>query len=538
MRRVLIADDEPKVALLIKKLIRWQELGLELVATANDGISALAMIGELNPDIVITDIRMPGYDGIELIERAKQQKAEIDFIIISGYRHFDYAQKAIRFGVEDYLLKPLKAVEINQTLRKMVEKYEQRDQAKQREASYSARIESDEKRLHEQFMHALIDDASGWRETTLAQLNEDYRLALRADLLQAFIVKADVHFDSLTANVRKLLMEKCSAVIGEALQGKCHASVLLPTGNGIYGVVNFAETQQKTLRRALVSVIDELQSQSVLFDRIRVTVGVGRQSTDVSELPESLREATGAIANRLVYGPGRVIDRAGESDSTRIVSRLFDAEVRRLLLKGVEILETDEVRELLSGLAASVAATPEITGRALLALADEVVQTLCFALKSQNAFDDWSAAQQSDFFQKLEMCNCVRDVFLLLDAHATKLVEHVLALRKSENSKPVREAQKFINANFSGAVTLESVSQRVGFNPTYFSQLFKKETGMNFLEYLTEVRITAAKRLLADARRSIADVAADVGYSDVKHFSRVFNRIAGIHPSQYRKLYY
>ena len=108
MCRVIIADDEPKVLLLIKNLIQWEELGLELVATANDGISALEMIEELHPDIVITDIRMPGYDGIELIEKAKALDPRIDFIIISGYRHFNYAQKAIRFGVEDYLLKPLK----------------------------------------------------------------------------------------------------------------------------------------------------------------------------------------------------------------------------------------------------------------------------------------------------------------------------------------------------------------------------------------------------------------------------------------------
>jgi two-component system response regulator YesN len=78
----------------------------------------------------------------------------------------------------------------------------------------------------------------------------------------------------------------------------------------------------------------------------------------------------------------------------------------------------------------------------------------------------------------------------------------------------------------------------VGFNPTYFSVVFKKETGMNFLEYLTDVRIREAKRLLSDPRKTIADVALEVGYNDVKHFSRVFTRSTGLHPSKYRKLYY
>lgn len=538
MRRVLIADDEPKVALLIRNLIRWDELGLELVATANDGISALGLIEELKPDIVITDIRMPGYDGIELIDRAKRLNAEIDFIIISGYRHFDYAQKAIRFGVEDYLLKPLKAVEINQTLRKMVEKYDERDRARQREASYSARVESDDRQLHERFMRGLMDGEPRGGPQSLASLNDEFKLDFKAELFQAFIVKADVHFESLNANVRKLLKEKSTAVINEALHGKCHLCLLFPTGHGIYGLVNFAQAQQKGLRRALVAVIDELQSQSVLFDRIRVTVGLGRQTAEVDELPASVGEAGCALANRLIFGPGRVIDRAGEQDSGEIVRQIVGADVRKQLLKGVEILDIAQIRGVLSGVAELTASLPGITGKALLAACDELVQILRFGLKSQNAVDDWSEERQGDFFQKLEMCNCQKDVFLLLGVYADQLIGHVLTQRKSDNNKPVREAQKYINAHYAGAVSLESISQLAGFNPTYFSELFKKETGMNFLEYLTDVRIKEAKRLLADAGKTIADVAADVGYSDVKHFSRVFHRITGIHPSQYRKLYY
>jgi len=538
MYRVIIADDEPKVALLIKSLIHWDELGLELVATAHDGISALAMVEEHQPDIVITDIRMPGYDGIELIDRAKRLNPDIDFIIISGYRHFDYAQKAIRFGVEDYLLKPLKAVEINQTLRKMLEKYGQRDQAKQREESYSARIESDVKRLHGQFMAGLVNAEKGEGPTSLDQINRDFNLDFRADSFQAFVVKADVHFESLNANVRKLLMEKSTAVIREALVGKCHACLLYPTDRGIYGIVNFGDTQQKALRRAMVAVIDELQSQGELFDRIKVTVGVGCQTDDINELFVSVREAECAVANRLVYGPGRVIDRAGSQETAEIVRQIITANVRNRLLKSVEILDEPEIRSVIAGIADTTASLEGMTGKAIGAICDECIQILRFGLKSQNAVDDWVEERQGDCFEKLDTCNSQKDVFLLLSAYASDLVAHVVTLRKSENNKPIREAQKYMHAHFNHPISLESVSQFVGFNPTYFSQLFKKETGMNFLEYLIDVRIKEAKRMLSDPAKSIADVAADVGYSDVKHFSKLFARITGIQPSKYRKLYY
>jgi len=126
----------------------------------------------------------------------------------------------------------------------------------------------------------------------------------------------------------------------------------------------------------------------------------------------------------------------------------------------------------------------------------------------------------------------------LLGSYASSLITHVAARRKSENSKPIREAQKYIQENFGSAISLESISQKAGFNATYFSLLFKKETGMNFLEYLTDVRIKEGKLMLADPRKSIADVAEAVGYSDVKHFSKLFTRSTGIHPSKFRKLYY
>ena len=539
MCRVIIADDEPKVLLLIKNLIQWKELGLELVATANDGISALDLIEELHPDIVITDIRMPGYDGIELIEKAKALDPRIDFIIISGYRHFNYAQKAIRFGVEDYLLKPLKALEINQTLRKMTEKYKERDKAKQREEQYSARIEDDAKKRQEQFIASLLAEKSdGAAPATVDSVNEEFGLDFKVDAFQAFIVKTDVYYASLNPNVRKLLMEKSMGVIKDALQGKCHAFLLHPTERGIYGLVNFSEAQKKTLRKAMVAIIDALQSQSELFDRIKVTIGLGHQAEAIDEMAASAKEAEYAVANRLIHGAGRIIDRTGGQESAELVRQMISAPVRSSLLKGVEILDDREIRTVFDALAEQVAGNEAMTGKAIAALCEECVQILRFGLKSQNSVDEWVEEKQADFFEKFGMCNTQKDVFQLLGSYASSLITHVAARRKSENSKPIREAQKYIQENFGSAINLESISQKAGFNATYFSLLFKKETGMNFLEYLTDVRIKEGKLMLADPRKSIADVAEAVGYSDVKHFSKLFTRSTGIHPSKFRKLYY
>ncbi len=537
MYRVIIADDEPKVSLLIKALIHWEELGLELVATAGDGLSALAAIEEFRPDIVITDIRMPGYDGIELISRAKGVNPSMDFVIISGYRHFEYAQQAIRFGVEDYLLKPLKAVEINGTLQKMVTKYRERDQEKRQMEDYSVRAARDAEKRQGQFLAGLLTQTEPFIQS-LAQINEACSLTFKAGPLQAFLVKSDVHFESLNSNVTRLVTEKCTAMIKENLLHRCDGFMVYSTEQGVYGLANLGESGQSGLRKALMAVIDGLQAQSELFDRIKVTAGLGRASESMGDMPSSLREAEAAVANRLLVGAGRIIDPCGVPDKPEIIPHLITAEVRRQLLRGVEIMDPDEIRSVFEGLYAAVQTEPHISGATIRLMAEECIQILRFGLKSQSAMDEWIEEEQGFLRVKLDSCNRLKDIFTLLGAYGTAMVSHVSELRRTENSRPVRESQKYIHANFSTTITLESLSQRAGFNAAYFSQLFKKETGMNFLEYLTDVRIREAKRLLAESGKTIADVAGEVGYSDVKHFSKLFTRSTGIHPSKYRKLYY
>ena len=137
MLKVLIADDEHKVCQLIEKLVDWEALDMQVVAVAENGIQALEQIREYTPDIAITDIRMPGYDGLELVHLAKEYNPKMEFIIISGYRHFEYAQTAIRYGVSAYLLKPIKKDELQETLKKLGEKL----RARTRQLTYEEQVQ-------------------------------------------------------------------------------------------------------------------------------------------------------------------------------------------------------------------------------------------------------------------------------------------------------------------------------------------------------------------------------------------------------------
>ena len=143
MLRVLIADDESKVCQLIEKLVDWDALGMEVVAVAENGIEALEKIKEFHPDIVITDIRMPGYDGLDLIRLGKEEAPKAEFVIISGYRHFEYAQMAIRYGVNAYLLKPIKKDELTETLKRLSTRFRAQTEQLSQEEKTRLAIRSD-----------------------------------------------------------------------------------------------------------------------------------------------------------------------------------------------------------------------------------------------------------------------------------------------------------------------------------------------------------------------------------------------------------
>ena len=124
--KVLIADDEINIILLIKSLIDRKKTAVEIIGEAGDGITALEMVRRLKPDVVITDIRMPGMSGMDLIRHVREEQIPVEFVIISGYSEFEYARSAIQYGVSDYLLKPIKQAELMETLEKIREKCESR----------------------------------------------------------------------------------------------------------------------------------------------------------------------------------------------------------------------------------------------------------------------------------------------------------------------------------------------------------------------------------------------------------------------------
>ena len=218
MLKVLIADDESKVCQLIEKLVDWDALDMEVAAVAENGIDALEKIKEVHPDIVITDIRMPGYDGLDLIRLGKEEAPKAEFVIISGYRHFEYAQMAIRYGVNAYLLKPIKKDELTETLKRLSTRFRAQTEQLSQEEKTRLAVRSDEKNLRQAFLQDLVGRRN--KETLsqpLLEINREFHYRFEPGEFCIAILKLDGRVCDEEQNVQ-FMAEK----VQSAAERLCH----------------------------------------------------------------------------------------------------------------------------------------------------------------------------------------------------------------------------------------------------------------------------------------------------------------------------
>lgn len=185
MWKVIIADDEKLICRLIEALVDWEKLNMRIAGKAENGLEALQMVRELRPHLLITDIRMPGCDGLDLIRQARELSPDIEIVIISGCAHFEYAQTAIAYGVGNYILKPVSQAELNKTLQKILLRLEEKSEG----GASRGGGQTGPQRLREYLIRDLLD---GRREFTEEELAQNYQFHVQGRCVQAFLLKLDL----------------------------------------------------------------------------------------------------------------------------------------------------------------------------------------------------------------------------------------------------------------------------------------------------------------------------------------------------------
>lgn len=532
----MIADDEDKICQLIYKLINWESLDMQVVAIAHNGLEALELIQTHAPDIVITDIRMPGYDGLELISKVKEYSTSIQFIIISGYQQFEYAQKAIKFGVSDYLLKPIKKAELITTLTKMKHEYLERAEQLSNEEKMKLSIKNNIDKLRIGFFHRiLLQQSTNIKSITIEMVNEEYEYAFKEGFFQIISIKLDGVERSYYSNVT-FLEEKIVKMINNNLKEYCYDMESYIENNICICILNYNYEKKKIIRKQCKYLLDELSVQREIFEHLEVTVGLGTVEDDIQKIYNSLKAAIWAYEQRLVVGTNRVIEGVIVKSNQLADSKLF-YDFNHDMNLALERLDKEAVITAIRFLREGLKARTETTGHEVLQMTKEVCNLFLFSMRNHKFPIEGGDNLFETFSLNANDYGSIHKLFKYLSDTIVTALEKVIEDKKLLDTKPIREAKQFIQSNYKSPISLEDVSTKVGFNTTYFSSLFKKETGYTFLEYLSEVRMNKAKELLKETNYSIAVICEQVGYSDMKHFTKIFAKHTNLKPNEYRKLY-
>jgi two-component system response regulator YesN len=526
--RVMIADDEERICKLIKALVDWESLEMEIAGIARNGPEALELAEALRPDILITDIRMPGLSGLELIEKVKESRPEIEIVIISGYAHFEYAQTAIKFGVGDYLLKPVSQAELNTTLRKFKERILERQAMTEGSGPVFRKSENDLRRLRTGLIRQLIQRKG--EPLSLETLREEYYLQVESGLFQAAWLKFDGRPEVLTKAGLCVLMKKAESILESSLRSRCTELAFGRNGSSCVGILNYGKGRQEEVRRGLKDCLNQLKAQQALYGPVQICLAVGRAVESPEELEASVCEASMIVKERLVKGNGRILDRLPEASYLH-EQRLLEKYLRNIV-HAVEVMSVTEAAGAVSELNDAVKSVKDVRGYEILELIHSAASLFFSHLESRNRTE-----LLQEFDERCEWCGNGEELFGLLRELLETQIGEVRRRHEQDADRPVRQAKEYIQNHFSEPITLEEVSSYVGLNPAYFSVLFKKTEGEGFAKYLIHLRMEQAKIFLRETNEPVAAVCRKVGYNDVKHFTRTFEKDTGVRPSTYRKLY-
>lgn len=539
MIKVLIADDEKKVCQLIRSLVNWSEFDMEVVGVAHDGIEVLSLIKELKPDLVITDIRMPGKDGLEIISLGKEINPELEFVIISGYRHFEYAQSAIKLGVNDYLLKPIKKSEIIRTLIKIQEKLRFKLNQMNIDEEIKLKLRTNIEKIREAFFSdyllrdEMVEDESS---NSMEEFNSKYHLSFKKGLFQILIVNVDAEDSSFYKEGMVVLGSKVGEIVSGHLKGECFELKTYIDYRRTISILNYDPTEKERIRKRIRDILADILVQSNIFDNVEATVSLGTPIDDIGRVKESLKDAEEKAMQRIIHGRGGIVEGNLKVEKHKVIDTLL-SDFSKNITSAIEVLDEKLVYENFKEIQQKIIQMENISGPQVLFIVKEAVNIFMVELRNYKFNNENINNLYERFIKEFQNFFSYEQLFLNMDNLLKEIMDEVMTEKKQLEIRPIRLAKQYIQSNYMKHITLEEVSSIAGFSSAYFSSMFKKESGQNFVEYLSQVRMNKAKEFLKTTNLSVAVICERVGYSDIKHFTQSFKKSTGLKPNEFRKLY-
>jgi len=515
--KIMIVDDEVIIRNGLCTVIDWKELGLELIPPAASAEEALERIPDEKPNILLTDIRMTGMDGIELAKEVKEMLPDTEVIILTGFDDFSYAQQALRGGVTDYLLKTSRPEEIIKAAMK----------AKQNVLDKRELVKQEKLQRNELNKQTLMKLLSGGIKAGTSELERIRDWLGRQGMDRAPDDELSMRVMIVSASgwgekrYEGLLIGAVDNIMNELLP-----CMTLPDGERLIVLLReeAGDADEAALTRAMNHVGKILKCQTF--------TALGRLANRYEELPASYEEAQrihsfkGLIGNRGIFSSADLQDRTG---GRTLCLESEEAELSALLMGNDATGLRHWVNQAVRTQVEDPAATPStlqaylhsivIAGYRWLERARtcEEASGQCLSVPAASVYD-WGGRPEDEVFKNL----------------SAVMSTYHQSMDQTRFSY-IRKAIAYIRDHLDQPLSLQQVAGFVHSNPNHFSEVFKRETGMTYLEFVTQERMRKAAEMLNGTPIKVAEVAHRVGYVDIKYFTQQFKKHTGKTPSEYRQ---
>lgn len=522
MINVIIADDEPMIIRGLRKLIPWEELGIQIAGEAWTGRGLLELVQQHRPSLVVTDISMPDGTGIDVLKEIARLGFHTKVIFISAYQDFSYAKEALALGAVDYLVKPIEKELLLAAVQRTLSVLQEESDELHNKNKLAIYEHKDRKTQLEELFERLIDG-----DIRLEEAEEKLRMLDSGCAFDFFTVmmiepelnKADIRWGE---HEKRLLLFAISNM-AEELMTRQSAGILLRKGDRICVIVNHC--QDISIKELAMDIITHVDS----FLKITLSVGIGREQTGIRGIRSSYLTAVEAL-NRSFFADSGTAVVWTEDDGEGHVSARELGEARsgvlQAFLKKNQELAQSECETLLHKIEGHSSGSRE---KAIIAAYGTIMEWAEGLAEIGVALDETELQHHLDVLQSFTK-------FVQVKGYIRDVAEAVVARLESggKETQQLAAIKEYIDTHYKENITLEGVSSMIFMNPYYFSSFFKKHTRMNFKQYLTEVRMKQAVKLLLHTELMVYQIAEEVGYNNARQFSDMFKKHYGKLPQEFR----
>ncbi|SDB15812.1 response regulator transcription factor [Eubacterium oxidoreducens] len=524
MKKVIMADDEAVILNGLKKMIPWEKLDLTLVDEAENGNELLDKIMDKHPQIVISDIKMPGLTGLEVVKKVKEAgNGDVKFIFISGFQEFSYAQEALAQGAVDYLLKPVGESDLEDSLQKAI--------ALAEEHSVSELFKETEDEIE-----VLFHKINEGNEVDSKELKKSFE-ASQIDLTNKIFV--GISFGILPPDIKRLRMQSLTKYhltqfsifnrlteyfkdkrLGFAVkkdEDVIHMIAVLPREE----TVGFFERYIQPIRSELEAEYD-----------VDLHIGIGMRTENITQLKNVYKTAKFAFANYF-FEERAVLDFEHMHKDYKVsfeeYSKQLEEVFQSILLKDGCVLE--QVDSALLMIHEIHYGNPYAVKTRVINMVDE----LSFKMKQYSLLPKDGEHGTEELQTKIENSISFSQLHKVVMKFYERLVAEIYQNDRVYEASSIEQVKKYIREHYMEDLSVKKVAQVACVSQNYFSAMFKKETGENFKSYLTGIRMAEAMKLLLDTDMKTYQIGEAVGYNNVRRFVDAFRAKYKMSPMDYKK---